>query len=192
MSWNRKRSLFPVFCLLTLAGLPPKAPAQTARQPAGQPARQFMGSSQRLAALQLQNAFQQQQNAVQNAVQQTAALVQTARRQNAVLRQSFAPTSVDFVRQQIALQNALQQTNVLAQTTQQQNPALSRMALGQLNTLRSVLQRSLVLEIDLQRQNNVLTSLQMSQLSQELPNLSSLITSQPPPTPTRMSGAGDY
>src|SRR5262249_19295095 len=53
-----------------LALLPGRAPAQT------------NGYSPRLLALQQQNAFQQQQNAVQNAVQQTNILIQTAQQQN--------------------------------------------------------------------------------------------------------------
>ena len=84
----------------------------------------------------------------------------------------MTPIPINFVRQQIALQLAMQQTSALARTSQQRNPALSRTALGQLNTLLAVLQQSAFLQAALQTQSNLLTPAQLLLLSQEQPSLS--------------------
>ena len=160
-----------ILCLMALAALPSVAPAQATAY------------SQRLLALQQQNAFQQQQSAVQNAVQQTAILVQTAFQQNGLPVQTVMPTPLNFQQQQIALQTAIQQTNALLQVSQQRNPALSRTALGQLNTLQAALQQSIVLQSALVKQSNVLTPAQLFLLSQQQPSLSRLLTSRPATLP---------
>jgi hypothetical protein len=139
--------------------------------------------SQRLLALQQQNALQQQQGAVQNAVQQTAILVQAAPQQNGMTLQS-----INFQQQQVALRIAIQQTLALLQTGQQGNAAISRTALGQLNTLQLVLQQSIILQNALQMQSNQLTPEQMLVLSQEQRTLSSLLTTQPVPLPNKTPG----
>jgi hypothetical protein len=139
--------------------------------------------SQRLVALQQQNALQQQQSAVQNAVQQTAILVQAAPQQNGMTLQS-----INFQQQQVALRIAIQQTLALLQTGQQGNAALSRTALGQLNTLQLVLQQSIILQSALPMQSNHLTPEQMLVLSQEQRTLSNLLTTQPVPLPNKTPG----
>ena len=88
-----------------------------------------------------------------------------------------------FQQQQIALQTAIQQTNALLQVSQQRNPALSRTALGQLNTLQAALQQSIVLQSALVKQSNVLTPAQLFLLSQQQPSLSRLLTSRPATLP---------
>ncbi len=171
-----RRILVSTLGVMAFAGLPATAPAQAT------------GNSQRLFALQQQNAFQLQQTAVQNAVQQTAILVQSALRQNGVPVQTVMPTSIIFRQQQAALQTAIQQTNALLQVSQQRNAALSRTALGQLNTLQAVAHQSIALQNQLARQNNLLTPAQLFLLSQEQPNLSRLLTALPAPLPKRLPG----
>ena len=173
-----RSALVSTLCVLALAALPSVAPAQASTY------------SQRLSALQQQNAFRQQQSAVQNAVQQTAILVQTVNQQNGTPVQSVMQTPTSFLQQQMALQTAIQQTRALQQTSQQQNPALSRTALGQLNTLQAVTQQSIFLQAALASQNNLLTPAQLLMLSQEQPSLSSLLTSQPASLPKRVPGFG--
>jgi hypothetical protein len=165
--------------VLVLVSVPAAAPAQTS------------GTSQRLLALQQQNAFQLQQAAVQNAVQQTAVLAQAANRLNS-LTPTTATTPLSFLQQQIALETALQQTRALQLIGRRQNPALSRTALGQLNTLQAVLQQSIALQAALPGQNNLLTPAQLSQLSQEQPILSRLLTGQPASSLRRTSGANSH
>jgi hypothetical protein len=163
--------IWPAVCVLALATSPSMAQAQATR------------FSQRLLALQQQNALQQQQGAVQNAVQQTAILVQAAPQQNGMTLQS-----INFQQQQVALRIAIQQTLALLQTGQQGNAAISRTALGQLNTLQLVLQQSIILQNALQMQSNQLTPEQMLVLSQEQRTLSSLLTTQPVPLPNKTPG----
>ena len=164
-------TLVSALCVMALAALPRAAPAQATAY------------SLRLFALQQQNAFQQQQSAVQHEVQQTAILVQTAFQQNGLPVQTVMPTPLNFQQQQIALQTAIQQTNALLQVSQQRNPALSRTALGQLNTLQAALQQSIVLQSALVKQSNVLTPAQLFLLSQQQPSLSRLLTSRPATLP---------
>src|ERR1700691_4485597 len=87
--------------LLTAALLPlldvPNASAQASRR------------NRRLAALQQQNAFQQQQNAVQMALQHTTALLQVASQQTTVSQTGAAMGLISFQQQESALQIALQQ-----------------------------------------------------------------------------------
>jgi YesN/AraC family two-component response regulator len=175
-----RRSLVSVLGVMALAALPSMARAQASPM------------SQRLAALQQQNAFRQQQSAVQNAAQQTAILVQTVNQQNGLAVQSVMPTSTSFLQQQMALQSAMAQTRALLQTSQQRNPALSRTALGQLNTLQAVLQQSAFLQAALQTQSNLLTPAQLLLLSQEQPSLSRLLTIQPAALPTTMPGPSSH
>src|SRR6266568_2995811 len=155
MSREIKCAVVSLLCVMAIAVLPSRAPAQATAY------------SQRLSALQQQNAFRQQQSAVQNAAQQTAILVQTVNQQNGLAVQSVMPTSTSFLQQQMALQSAMAQTRALLQTSQQRNPALSRTALGQLNTLQAVLQQSAFLQAALQTQSNLLTPAQLLLLSQE-------------------------
>jgi hypothetical protein len=162
-------------CVMGLAALP--LLAQT-------PVTRF---SQRLVALQQQNALQQQQSAVQNAAQQTAILVQAAPQQNGMTLQN-----INFQQQQVALRIAIQQTLALMQTGQQGNAALSRTALGQLNTLQLVLQQSIILQNAMQTQSNQLTPDQLLVLSQQQRTLSSLFTTQPVLLPNKTPGGGTH
>ncbi len=171
-------ALASVLGVLTLAALPAVLLAQT-------------GRSQRLLALQQQNAFQQQRAAVQNAVQQTAALVQAANRLNS-LTPTATMTPINFLQQQIALETALQQTRALLQASRQQNPGLSPTALGQLNTLQAVLQQSIALQAALPGQGNLLTPAQLSQLSQQQPTLLRLLTNQPASSLKQMPAANSH
>jgi hypothetical protein len=168
-----RRMVVWAVCVISLTALASMAQAQ------GQAAR----FSQRLLALQQQNALQQQQSAVQNAAQQTAILVQAAPQQNGMTLQS-----INFQQQQVALRIAIQQTLALLQTGQQGNAALSRTALGQLNTLQLVLQQSIILQNALQIQSNQLTPEQLLVLSQEQRTLSSLLTPQPVLLPNKTPG----
>jgi hypothetical protein len=174
---NMRYTLAWALCVVGLVVRPAAAPAQPL----------VSRSSQRLVALQQQNAFQQQQSAVQNAVQQTAILVQTAFQQNSVSTPVLV-TPANFQQQQAALRTALQQTTALLQASQARNPGLSRSALGQLNTLQGVLQQSISLQTALQIQNNVFTPAQLLMLAQEQPSLSSLLTTQVAPLPNQMPG----
>ena len=174
-----KSAAAATLCVTALAALPLAAQAQP------QAASTY---AQRLSALQQQNAFRQQQSAVQNAVQQTAILVQTVNQQNGLPVQTVMQTPTSFLQQQIALQAAVQQTRALQQTSQLRNPALSRTALGQLNTLQAVMQQSTFLQTALTTQSNVLTPAQLLLLSQEQPSLSSLLVPQPAALLTRMPG----
>src|SRR5438477_344899 len=149
MFLQTKCRLVSALCVTAFAALPSMAPAQAA------------GYSQRLLTVQQQNALQQQQSAVQNATQQTAILAQAAYRQNSLSSLVTKRTALNFQQQQIALQTAIQQTSALLQTSQGRNPALSRTALGQLNTLQAVLQQSNALQAALERQNNLLTPAQL-------------------------------
>ncbi len=171
-----KSAVVGAFYVVALALLPAMAPAQTTTY------------AQRLAALQQQNAFQQQQSAVQNAVQQTAVLAQTAQQQNGMAPQTVVVTPISFLQQQVALQTAIQQTRALLQTGQQRNPALTRAGLGQLNTLQAVLQQSISLQTALLSQSNILTPAQLLMLPQQQFSLSSLLTTPPAPLTSRMSG----
>jgi hypothetical protein len=157
-------------CVMVLAAPPSMAQVQATR------------FSQRLLALQQQNVLQQQQSAVQKAVQQTAILVQAAPQKNGMTLQS-----INFQQQQVALRVAIQQTLALLQTGQG-NAALSRTALGQLNTLQLVLQQSIILQNASQMQSNPLTPEQLLVLSQEQRTLSSLVTTQPIPLPNKTPG----
>src|SRR5438309_10393193 len=114
MSREIKCAVVSIVGAMVLAVLPSRAPAQATAY------------SQRLSALQQQNAFRQQQSAVQNAAQQTAILVQTVNQQNGLPVQSVMPTPTSFLQQQMALQTAMQQTRALLQTSQQRNAAISR------------------------------------------------------------------
>jgi hypothetical protein len=81
--------------VLFLAALVPFLSAGPARaRPPRRPAR--------LAALQQQNALQQQQNAVQTAVQQTTLALQSANQQSGVAQQVAVPNLIDFQLQQNA------------------------------------------------------------------------------------------
>jgi hypothetical protein len=175
------------FPLLFLAALAPVLSAVPAH--AQGPRRQS-----RLSALQQQNAWQQQQNAVQAALQQTNVLLQSANSgpapvnaQNGVPPQAGTPNPVYLQQQEIALQTALQQTTALLQVSFRQNSALSETALRQLNTLQTVLQQTTALQSALSTQNGQLTSLQLQTLSQEQSSLMGLLTAQPPPPPGRTS-----
>jgi hypothetical protein len=126
-----------------------------------------------LSVLQQQNALQQQQNAVQTAAQQTTALVQAAYQGNA------AQIAIYFQQQQNALQIALQQATGLLQTSYRQNGALSKTALGQLNTLQTAQQQSLTLQNTLLSQGGLLTQPQLQILLQEQNALLGLLAVQP-------------
>ena len=142
-------------------------------------------SMSRLSALQLQNAQQQQQNAVQTAVQQTTALLQSAAQLNGVSQQVSTPNPLNLQQQQNALEIAVQQTTALLQASFRQNSALSQTALRQLNTLQTALQQTTALQSALQI--GQLAASELRTLSQEQSSLMGLLTSQPPPLPSRMS-----
>ena len=99
----------------------------------------------------------------------------------------FAPHPISFLQQESALQIALQQTTALLQVTFRQNGGLSQTALRQLNTLQAALQQTTALRSALSVQNGQLTPFQLGTLAQEQSNLTGLLTSQPPPLPSRMS-----
>jgi hypothetical protein len=179
--------------------LPGAAPAQTS------------GYAPRLLTLQQQNAFQQQQSAVQNALQQTNILVQTAQQQNGTATSNSMSTPstmststsmptvmvlqapIAFQQQQMALQMALQQTRTLLQTgRQQRNPAVTRTALGQLNTLQAVSLESLTLQTSFVTRGGVFTAAQLLQLFQEQSRLSSLLTNSPAAMPKTMSANSNH
>jgi hypothetical protein len=100
--------------------------------------------------------------------------------------------SINFQQQQVALRIAIQQTLALLQIGQQGNAALSRTALGQLNTLQLVLQQSMILQSALPMQSNQLTPEQLLTLSQEQRTLSSLLIPQPVPLPNKTPGARSH
>jgi hypothetical protein len=168
-----------------LAALLSAGPSQA--QPRRQP---------RLAALQRQNALHQQQNAVQTAVQQTTALLQSASQRGGVSGQDpggvsgqvVTPNRINLQQQETALQIALQQTTALLQGSFRQNSALSQTALRQLNTLQTALQQTTAVRNALATQNGQLTLFQLQTLYQEQASLMGLLTSQPPPLPSRTSG----
>jgi hypothetical protein len=168
--------------VLFVAALAPSlwAGAARAQSPGGR-------SMSRLSALRLQNAQQQQQNAVQTAVQQTTALLQSASQLSGVPQQVVTPNPINLQQQQNALEVAVQQTTALLQASFRQNSALSQTALRQLNTLQNALQQTTALQGTLQAQNGQLTASQLQTLSQEQSSLMGLLTSQPPPLPSRMS-----
>jgi len=148
----------------------------------------------RLTALQLQNAVQQQQNAVQGAVQLTTALVQSAyHRQGLTPQQGGAlqlvgtPVQYTFQQQVYALQTAIQQTSALLQVNFRQNSALSATALRQLNTLQTALQQTIAIQGLLATQNGQFTAVQLQMLSQEQASLLGLLTSPPAPLPSGTS-----
>jgi hypothetical protein len=166
-----RRMVVWTLCLTAIAALPSMTQAQATR------------FSQRLLPLQQPDALQRQQRAVQNAVQQTAILVQVAPQQNGMTLQT-----IHFQQQQVALRIAIQQTLALMQTGQQGNAALSRAALGQLNTLQLALQQSIILQNALQLQSNQLTPEQLLVLSQQQRTLSSSLAPQPVSLPSKTPG----
>jgi hypothetical protein len=165
--------------LLTAALLPlldvPNAPAQAPRR------------NRRLAALQQQNAFVQQQNAVQMALQHTTALLQVASQQTSVSQSGAAMGLISFQQQQSALEIALQQTSNLLQVGYQHNFALAETALRQSSTLQTALQQTINLQGSVLTQNGQLTPRQLQTLSQERSSLTGLLIAQPPPQSGRRS-----
>jgi hypothetical protein len=133
--------------------------------------------SQRLSALQQQNAVQQQRNSVQTAALQTTLLLQANYQQNTV-----TTNSINFQLQQNALQDALQQTSGL-----QKSGAASSAAAGQLNTLQNALQQSSALQTALQQQSGVLSATQLQTLSQVQSSLMGLLLSRPQPLTSKKS-----
>ncbi len=138
---------------------------------------QSTGRSQSLAALQRQNAVQQQRNAVQTAALQTTTLIQNAYQQNVVAN------AIEFQLQQNALQDALQQTTAL-----RKSGAAGSTASVQLNTLQDALQQSIALQTASQQQSGVLTAIQLQTLSQVQTSLQVLLLSQPQPLVIRRPG----
>jgi hypothetical protein len=130
--------------------------------------------NQRLAALRVQNAFQQQQAALQLAVQQTNLLRQRAIRQDTSLQPSGFFTPLSFGSQQAALQLALQQSIAATQ-------AASALTMGrvqpasQTSAIQSVLQTSAILQTMTQIQNGQLTADQVQSLFNEQAVLSNLL-----------------
>jgi hypothetical protein len=147
------------------------------------------GSSQnRLLALRIQNAYQQQQIALQSAVQQTGLLTQQAVHQAATSAPNGFSPPLGFPAQQSALQLAQAQTIALSQITMNAR-ALPNQSIGlQLAGLETALQLSASLQAAVQIQNGTLTVEQVQSLFIEQANLMSLLAYPPPnarATPTR-------
>ncbi len=159
------------------------------------PVRAQSRSQARLAALQQQNALQQQQTAVQTALQQTTSLLQTANQQTdatqpgagGATQQAGTPIQINLQQQVVSLQIALQQTTALLQVSFRQNSALSQSALRQINTLQNALQQTIAMQSTLSGANGQLTFFQQQTLSQEQTSLLGLLSSQAPPAPRRAS-----
>jgi hypothetical protein len=143
--------------------------------------------NRRLAALQQQNAFLQQQNAVQTALQHTTALLQSASQQRDASQPGAASSLINFQQQQSALQIALQQTSNLLQVGYQHNFALAETALRQSSALQTALQQTINLQGSVLAQNGQLTPFQVQTLSQERSSLTGLLIAQPPPQSGRRS-----
>jgi hypothetical protein len=135
---------------------------------------------QRLSALQLQNAYQQQQMAVQLAVQQTNLLLQAALRASVAPEPSGFYRPLNFQQQQSALQRALQQTTMLQQTMMRLNNQPSQSELPQLNAIQSALQITSSLQSAAQIQNGPLTTTQIQTLFRVQSSLIGLLASPPP------------
>ena len=124
--------------------------------------------------LKLQNALNQQQNAVQTALQQTTALVQLGRQAGP------PPYSIYFQKQQYALQIALQQTIALKQASQGRSPSLHQLSVQQQFALQNALQQATIVQNSLSVQRTRLTPLQQQTLLQEQNNLMGLVSGSPP------------
>jgi hypothetical protein len=140
------------------------------------PARAQNGRSQnRLLALRIQNAYQQQQIALQSAVQQTELLTQQALHQAAMPEPSGFSRPLGFPAQQSALQFAQAQTRALSQITMS-GRAIPNQSIGlQLAGLEAALQRTASLAAAAQIQNGPLTVEQIQSLFIEQANLMSLL-----------------
>lgn len=153
------------------------------------PASAQNGSSQnRLLALRVQNAYQQQQIALQSAVQQTQLLVQQAVLQAATSARSEFSAPLSFQAQQSALQLAQAQTRALAQISMNGRALPNQTVQLQLAGLEAALQRTASLQAAAQIQNGPLTIGQIQSLFIEQANLMNLLAYPPPnarATPTR-------
>jgi hypothetical protein len=144
-------------------------------------------SQQRLSALRLQNAYQQQQIALGSAVQETGVLLQQARRQEAIPRPSGFVSPLNFSQQQSALQTALQTTTAVAQAAMASKTQPSSAALMQVSAIQAAVQTTATLQTGSQIQNGQLTLDQIQSLFNEQISLSNLLAF-PPPYFSRTSG----
>ncbi|HEY2827503.1 MAG TPA: hypothetical protein VGJ04_07890 [Pirellulales bacterium] len=135
---------------------------------------------QRLTALRLQNAYQQQQTTLQAAVQQTNMLVQSALRQDAAMEPAGFFSPLNFQQQQSALQMALQQTTATSEVAMLSKTRPSQSALLQISTLQAALQTTAAIETASQIQNDQLTPDQVQSLFNEQASLANLLAFPPP------------
>jgi hypothetical protein len=145
-------------------------------------------SKNRLLALRIQNAYQQQQIALESAVQQTELLAQQAIHQTATSEPSIFSRPLAFQAQQSALQLAQAQTRALSQITMSVRSLPNQTVGLQLAGLEAALQRTASLEAAAQIQNGQLTIDQVQSLFIEQANLMNLLAYPAPNargTPTR-------
>jgi hypothetical protein len=135
---------------------------------------------QRLAALRVQNAYQQQQTALELAVQQTVVLLQQARRQVAVPQPSGFLSPLNFSQQQAALQIALQQTTAATQAAMVSKSRPNSAALMQVSTIQAAIRTTAALQTASQIQNGQLTADQVQSLFNEQAVLSNLLAAPAP------------
>ena len=153
---------------------------------AAQARAQSASYQQRLSALRLQNAYQQQQTALESAVQQTSVLVQQARRQESAQQSSGFLSTLNFSQQQAALQMALQQTTAATQAAMASKIQPSSAALLQVSAIQTAVQTTAALQTASRIQNGKLTLDQIQSLFNEQSSLTNLLAF-PPPQSTRAS-----
>src|SRR5262249_47584454 len=136
---------------------------------------QNTSSQNRLLALRIQNAYQQQQIALQSAVQQTQLLVQQAVNQADALNRSEFARPLDFPTQQSTLQLAQAQTRALALITLNARSLPNQTVRIQLAGLEAALQSTVSLQAAAQIQNGLLTTDQIQALLIEQANLTNLL-----------------
>jgi hypothetical protein len=136
---------------------------------------QSTSSQNRLLALRIQNAHQQQQIALESAVQQTELLAQQAVHQAATPEPTGFSLPLGFQAQQSALQLAQAQTRALTQITMSARSLPNQTVNLQLAGLEAALQRTASLQAAAQIQNAPLTTDQIQSLFIEQANLMNLL-----------------
>lgn len=151
-------------------------------------AAQYASFQQRIATLQRQNAYQQQQVAIQLAVQQTNILLFDALQQNVSGQETGVMQTLNFQPQVSALQTALNQTTLLQQSNVRVGSPVQS-PLQQASALQNALQTTRFLQASSQFQGGTLTDQQIQTLFLQKASLIGLLAAPSPqlirPTPGR-------